>query len=375
MEHVRIITDIKDILGMKDDWNRLLEQSKSGNIFVSWEWVTSWWQHFGADNKLLTVIIERNGGLLGIAPFMIACSKVMGFSTRCLCFVGQKGFGICPDHLDIIALVGFEGLVSAAIVKTILSHRTEWDKIFLSEMPQGSIFLNELKNELQIRKSRFYTGISNIAPYINLPSTKHVKKWKQKYNKLIKDNTVNIVSYATASQIEQAVDIARELIINSSKTNHRTSAWENKKFYSFHLDLARLLSMRNVLSVVVLYCNEMPVSVLYGYLDKNKYLLYSIGFNSKYYHYSVGQVLLGTYKEQLEQSNMVQEIDFLRGNEAYKYRWTDTHRENAFLCTYTNPLAGSVICSVKNVYHQIMKVCNSALNAVKRLFHNGVSAH
>ena len=41
--HVEVIVDAAGFAALQPEWNRLLEASGSGNIFLTWEWVSLWW--------------------------------------------------------------------------------------------------------------------------------------------------------------------------------------------------------------------------------------------------------------------------------------------------------------------------------------------
>jgi len=55
---------------LEPQWKALLAESYSNMPFLSFEWLTTWWDCFGRDKSLRFVLLHRNGRLVGIAPLM-----------------------------------------------------------------------------------------------------------------------------------------------------------------------------------------------------------------------------------------------------------------------------------------------------------------
>jgi hypothetical protein len=105
--NVSVLTDPKAFRDMKGEWNSLLEESEARNIFLTWEWMHTWWEIYGRNSEL-HIILLRNplGQLVGIAPFKLSEQSILGIAkTRILEFIGWGG-DVTTEHLDIIARKG-----------------------------------------------------------------------------------------------------------------------------------------------------------------------------------------------------------------------------------------------------------------------------
>src|SRR5919199_5924872 len=52
---------------LREEWTNLAEQGR--NVFATWEFATTWWEHFGAGRRLVTVGCRDSGGeLFAILP-------------------------------------------------------------------------------------------------------------------------------------------------------------------------------------------------------------------------------------------------------------------------------------------------------------------
>ena len=100
---IQILRDEDWAEGLAADWNDLLARSSNDSVFLSWEWVSAWWDVFG-DLFEPHVIAARTaaGELVGLAPLMIARGeRGEGRQLRALMLMGQRGDTLA-EHLDLI---------------------------------------------------------------------------------------------------------------------------------------------------------------------------------------------------------------------------------------------------------------------------------
>ena len=66
---VNIIEDSGRLLHLVDEWTKLLENSEQDCLFLTPEWLTTWWRCFERDEWTLRLItVRRQSELLGVAP-------------------------------------------------------------------------------------------------------------------------------------------------------------------------------------------------------------------------------------------------------------------------------------------------------------------
>ena len=49
---IETITDSAGFHAMREEWAELLESSTSDCVFLTWEWLHTWWKHLGAGRQL-----------------------------------------------------------------------------------------------------------------------------------------------------------------------------------------------------------------------------------------------------------------------------------------------------------------------------------
>ena len=70
---IQIIKTKDEFCGLREVWNQLLSRSDSDTIFLTWEWLSSWWEAYtGPTDDLHIIVVRDQGGqITGIAPFFL----------------------------------------------------------------------------------------------------------------------------------------------------------------------------------------------------------------------------------------------------------------------------------------------------------------
>ncbi len=92
---VERIASISRLMEIGGKWKVLLQQSKAKEIFLTPEWITSWWKVFGTSGELYVLTIWADNDLIGVAPLY----KVRRGIFRQLAFIGL------PDHSDRVDFI------------------------------------------------------------------------------------------------------------------------------------------------------------------------------------------------------------------------------------------------------------------------------
>ena len=62
------IGDVDSLQKLEPEWNSLLQDSASDCLFLTWEWLSTWWKHLAEERSLAVMAIRCGGELTGIAP-------------------------------------------------------------------------------------------------------------------------------------------------------------------------------------------------------------------------------------------------------------------------------------------------------------------
>src|SRR5258706_16474546 len=99
---IETIADAAGFRALRDEWTRLLERSASDCIFLTWEWLHTWWEHFGTSRGLALIAVRQGDDLIGLAPLWFKRVR-LGVIVPCsmFCCLGTGSVGAA--NLAVIA--------------------------------------------------------------------------------------------------------------------------------------------------------------------------------------------------------------------------------------------------------------------------------
>lgn len=163
------VRSLADLDALAPAWDALLGRSRADSVFLTFDWVRTWVEHFvRASRSLLVLRIADGADLVGIAPFCVRQVGPAPLGVRRLEFLGLPETG--SDYLDAIAEVGREGEVAAALYGALFGDLAgQWDEMSLEDVPLHSPVLTHLL-ALASRDRRFVKLVpGSICPQIMLP--------------------------------------------------------------------------------------------------------------------------------------------------------------------------------------------------------------
>ena len=163
---VRLITTWDDLAALEQPWNALSD----GMPMRSWDWLATWWKHYGAARCLPNQDAPRRGDralhvlavygdttcssnghgckqeLLGIAPWYLDRTVVKGNVLRWL------GSGeVCTDHRTLICRPQHHAEVAGTVADALTTQCDEWDQLDLSAIDADDAAIGSLTAELEER--------------------------------------------------------------------------------------------------------------------------------------------------------------------------------------------------------------------------------
>jgi hypothetical protein len=107
MFELKVLRTEAEFLELQPDWRALLLDCAQGSIYLTWEWMYTWWQVF-SDHRIRPHILclYQNQVLRAIAPLAIAEHRPFLVPFRQLFFMGtleDEADEVCTNYLDVIA--------------------------------------------------------------------------------------------------------------------------------------------------------------------------------------------------------------------------------------------------------------------------------
>jgi CelD/BcsL family acetyltransferase involved in cellulose biosynthesis len=133
-----------DLDALTAEWESLLARSASDTIFLSPEWVRSWWSAYHAGRDLVALRIDDDRELVGLALMYRKDEEILqGLRQPALAFVGDGSAD--SDYMDWISARGREGDVVRAVLDHLTARTPKWDLLVLREIPDSSPHLRPLE--------------------------------------------------------------------------------------------------------------------------------------------------------------------------------------------------------------------------------------
>lgn len=333
------VNEIEDFQLLKSEWNTLLRDSMvDDNIFLTWEWLSTWWKHFGKGRRQLILLVEDENKILAVAPLMLSNCILRPFgSIRKIEFIGTPH----SDYHNFIIL-GKEKESLKLIINYLKDNIVDWDWVELKEVSEftktPSILeatIPEFSPKLMLKQR-----VCNTCPYFSLPSSFEllIKELKRKtrqnlnrYLRKIKErHKVELKKY---NEIGFNVKEAMNLFIKlhemrwSEKGLQGVFESEGDGFRNFIMDVAEYFAEKGWLGLYFLMVDNKPISATCTFEYNQKMYGYLSGFDPKYSSYSIGNLTIMFLMEEGIKKGF-KECDMLRGAEDYKTFWTSTYRRN-----------------------------------------------
>jgi CelD/BcsL family acetyltransferase involved in cellulose biosynthesis len=318
---------------LRCEWSELLESSDADCVFLTWEWLHTWWKHLAGGRELSIFAARCGHELIAIAPLAKHppnLARGRPFSTLEFLGTGQAG----SDYLDFIVRKGYETQAVEVLAGVLASKRLalDWTQLKQSGCVAGRIAECLGDDGWVVSEAR-----TNTCPFIPLEGhtwesylatlgSEHRYSFKRKWKRLQQDFAVRLEEVTTEEQCLDGVNLVIKLHNLRWQDREDSDAFCSEALAKFHREWAELARKRGWLRLFVLRLNEKPVACIYGFCYRRVFYFYQSGFDPAFANYSVGLVTMGlAIKNALEEG--AREYDLLHGNERYKSHWSRNSRD------------------------------------------------
>jgi peptidoglycan/xylan/chitin deacetylase (PgdA/CDA1 family)/CelD/BcsL family acetyltransferase involved in cellulose biosynthesis len=313
---------------LRNSWNAVLSQSASDTIFLTWEWITAWWQAYGnpEDLRILAAWDEREV-LRGLAPLRSQSERRYGQVVSTLRFIGDGSFD--SDYLDFIAARGYEERVFECFRSHWAWELREGTVIALNEVPDSSCFLPMLKG-LSAAGETSWKDSDVPCAIVRLPGSwqAYLGRLKPRFRTKIRSVLQNMehrpeVRFGccrTREDVHRLLPVLFDLHQRRWATDGEPGVFRCEKKRAFYVALSDLLLDRESLSFTWLEFNGNVLACQYGFLYQGTYYHLQEGYEPEAEHWNVGIALRAWgMREFIGQG--VREYDFLGGVSRHKSDW------------------------------------------------------
>lgn len=331
---IEVVDDTEGFHALKQEWDELLKISPVNNLFLTWDWLLTWWRHLSEDRILHLIVIRRDREVIAIVPLCLRSSR-LGYLLpyKMFEFLGVGDVG--SDYADLIIRPGAEQLALQVLIKYLA------DRNFIIEFTKvlsTSSYMSDFNSLLDRQGWRVSVKTSHICPYINLTgldwegylaSLGHSHRYN--FRRRLKNLRKDFADYRfeqVHTEEQMKLTLTRLIELHNLRWNERggSDAFHRPGLLNFHADITHSSLHQDSLRLYVLRLNGKAAAILYGFKYNNVLYYYQSGFDTSLSRYSVGMVIMGlAIKSAIEEG--IEKFDFLHGEEEYKYLWTSGQHE------------------------------------------------
>jgi CelD/BcsL family acetyltransferase involved in cellulose biosynthesis len=366
---LHVVADEPALAELREEWAALLEASGTSTPFLSWEWLYTWWRHFGGGGQPHVVAVRAGGALVALAPWFVEPQALAALRLMpTLRWLGAGDVG--SDYLDVVLRPGFVPEALAEVTDHLAQQSLALD---LAGLPMGS-HARELAGGLAQRGWTVSRRSSATCPFIRLAGrswdeylgmlgSEHRYNFKRRLRRLQQDHGMRFERVATESDRRAALDALVKLHNSRWAVRGGSTAFHSPQLVAFHHDVSALALSRGWLRLYVLWVDDAPAAALYGFAYGGRFHFYQAGFDVGLSRLSVGLVTMGlAIREAFAEG--LGEYDFLHGDEPYKFLWARETRDIERLELYPPQLRGAVC-------HATAQTCRRARQLARRLVDAG----
>jgi CelD/BcsL family acetyltransferase involved in cellulose biosynthesis len=300
---------VRELPPLEAEWRTLWQRSSRATPFDSPDWLLPWWRAFGAGAPLVATLRADGGRLDGILAGYVGADGIV----RCI------GAGL-SDRLDALLADGL-GTDDAGRLLTCLAGGAPrcTRAIDLDGLAASSPLLGATAPPGWMA-DRFPTG-SCPALWLPCRTNQRVDYYRRR---LARMGALRVELADTAS-VAAAIETLITLHGARWAVRGEAGVLADDQVTRFHREAAARLCNAGVLRLVTLWVGDAAAAACYGFTAKGRAFYYLGGFAPAWARYNAGTVAI-SHAIELAERERAREYDFLRGCEAYKYRWGATDR-------------------------------------------------
>ncbi|MGY1739532.1 MULTISPECIES: GNAT family N-acetyltransferase [unclassified Blastococcus] len=333
MWRARVVTELDELEALEPEWRTVFDASSDRSPFLSYDWVRTWWAHFGGGDELRVITVRRSGELVAIAPML---SHRFGFGP----VGGQLLVGIGQETADYGGfLLGEDpGESGQTVLDTVTDLADGIGMIKLTRLRPDGATLAAVQRWVRSpdnRSRRFELRCAHEEsyPYRRLGDPAHPLARAMKRNdvrrrlrRLAEGHDVVFDPNTTGRASERLGSFLRLHDLRwEARADRPSGLFTSARGRAFIADVAERFDALGWLRISFVRVDGTPIAARFGIQLGDTYLGLKSGWDPAYATFAPGHLIVGLLLEHLEASG-VREFDFMRGAGSHKDRWATGDR-------------------------------------------------
>ena len=340
---IREINNFDELEIFRSIWNSIAEKQGLYKIFLSYEWFSIWVKHFLGENKLLILLLYRENEIVAIAPFLVKREKFKGISIKKIELLGNV---YSPFRYFLIKEEDNKqkGKNLLLIFNFLFEKLNGWDVLDLYAIPEENNLLNLVITTLKQKDfshSEYLCFGDWYLDEIKYSGSEYFNNLPQKIRKdilyckrrLEKMGKCEFKLIRNGDNIDDCMDLYYRVYSKS---------WQKEEGLgpSFHRDLAKIAVRNDWLRLGFLFFEDSPIAAQFWVSNNGIAYILKTVYDQQYKKFSPGKILTSEMMKYVIDTDGVNVVDYVQGDEAYKEDWTPKRRERCGLLIFNNNIKG-----------------------------------
>lgn len=328
---VERVDNLEGLTALSQPWTQLLSRCSYRNLFLTHEWASTWWTHFGKGKELWLLMVRDGEELLGIAPMMLGWEWYGGLPVRMLGFLVNRH----TSRADFIIADGRKEEVIGALVRYWQDHNRCWDVLRLVHVPRESGNVRVLEEAIgmskligfpaKTSKNLCYLPMTGSwEDYLRGRSSHFRKRLKGTIRRARQEGAFEVVREEDPKEVEASMGRLFRLEARSWKSQDSKAVFSAEE-KAFAMDIARKFSRSGRVSNIFMTLDGTDVGALYSIVYEGVCYAFLIYYDEKYDKWSPGRYLMAESLSRYWAEGGIREFDF-NGDSAFIRSWTNHER-------------------------------------------------
>jgi len=329
---VRVVADADEFESLAGVWDDILYTTGcEDTIYLTHEWLSTWWRHFGEGRELHVLLFGRRGRVVGAVPLMITEYGLGMFKVRLVESPGavncNYAWVVSPENREEVA-AAFSSYLGGML-------RDGGPVLRFNLMPDDGSLLSLLRGgRARAAGLALVERTKTLAPYTELPdsweefssSLSSKRRWllRRSLQRLEEGHRVEF-RHCEEDSLEQMLSEFFDLHQRRWQAVSVKGVFSDPRARAFYADIARKLQEKGRLHFSRLDVDGKMVHGQFAMVYNGKFYASTVARDISYSAYSVGHL---HYMFVLQEAIRLglREYDFLQGDEPYKSFWAKSAR-------------------------------------------------
>jgi CelD/BcsL family acetyltransferase involved in cellulose biosynthesis len=320
---------------LREEWTNLAAQGR--NVFATWEFAATWWEHFGAGRRLVTVgCRDSDGELFAVLPLYLWRRRPL----RVLRFVGH-GAG---DVLGPVCRPERAADAACALRRLLEAAPWDWDVFVGENLPGEQCWPRQLRGHVIRREGNpalrapggFEEFLARRTPNFRSAVRRGERRLARRYQ----------VRFRLSDSTTLDADLDALFRLHQTRFGKHSAFGGGRT--AFHRAFALQVHEHGWLRLWILELDGRPVAAQYGFRFGGVESFYQSGRDPELRRESLGMTLLSHAIRSAAEEG-VREFALLRGHEPYKYRFATEDGGLDSVCVTRGAAGAAALALVKAV--------------------------